>query len=120
MSAVQLFELASSQASWLSARQTAVANNIANANTPGYAAMDVEPFAKVLDSTIALDATTPGHFGGDVFEASLKSAVRENTDNPEVKLEEELVKSGEVTHAFELNTAIVKAFHRMMMMTVKS
>ena len=37
-----------------------------------------------------------------------------------VVLENELMKAGEVRRAFELNTAIVKAFHRMMMMSVKS
>ncbi|TIX64762.1 MAG: hypothetical protein E5V30_28550 [Mesorhizobium sp.] len=32
----------------------------------------------------------------------------------------ELMKAGEVRRSFELNTAIVKAFHSMMMMAVKS
>jgi flagellar basal-body rod protein FlgB len=30
------------------------------------------------------------------------------------------VRAGEVKRAFELNTAIVKAFHRMIMMTTRS
>ena len=48
MGPVQLFELASQQAHWLSARQVAVAENIANANTPGYKAADVPPFESRL------------------------------------------------------------------------
>jgi flagellar basal-body rod protein FlgB len=44
MSVIHLFDLASQQARWLSARHIAVASNIANANTPGYKAADVPPF----------------------------------------------------------------------------
>ncbi|EJF88599.1 hypothetical protein ME3_01057 [Bartonella melophagi K-2C] len=36
-----------------------------------------------------------------------------------VDLEEEMRKGGEVNREMFLNTAIVKAFHRMMMVTVK-
>jgi len=42
---VFLASLASSQASWLAARQTTIASNVANANTPGYQVRDVTPFA---------------------------------------------------------------------------
>ncbi len=34
---------------WLVVRQSTVAQNIANANTPGYKAVDVEPFEAALD-----------------------------------------------------------------------
>jgi Flagella basal body rod protein len=44
MGPIHLFDLASQQARWLSARQIAVAENIGNANTPGYKAKDVPPF----------------------------------------------------------------------------
>jgi flagellar basal-body rod protein FlgB len=37
-----------------------------------------------------------------------------------VVVENELMKAGEVRRSFELNTAIVKAFHSMMMMAVKT
>ena len=42
MNPIQLFELASRQAEWLSVRQQVVATNIANANTPGYSRQSVE------------------------------------------------------------------------------
>lgn len=126
MQPVNLFDLASQQAQWLSVRQAAVAGNIANVNTPGYRAVDVEPFEKVLDkSSVAMSATQSGHFGGTATQASF--SVREQTadvsalpsDNS-VVLEDELMKSGEISRNFELNTAIVKAFHRMMMMSVRA
>ena len=54
MEPVNLFDLATRQSQWLAVRQSAIASNIANANTPGYTANDVEPFEKVLDRTAVL------------------------------------------------------------------
>ena len=68
MEPVSLFDLAAKQAQWLSVRQSAIAGNIANANTPGYTANDVEPFEKVLDRTaVSLQATAgrPSRQRGD-------------------------------------------------------
>lgn len=124
MGVSEIFSLAAQQAKWLSVRQTAVANNIANANTPGYGAVDVEPFSKVLDDRLIVQAATHNaHFGGASSAAALNVVERDGLkfggNAPAVKVEEELVKSGEVSHAYNLNTAIVKAFHRMILMTAK-
>lgn len=125
METVNLFALATEQSRWLAARQAAVAGNVANANTPGYTTMDVEPFEKVLDrSAVTLAKTTSGHFGGIGGDNGL--AIRRQDDDPSllpsknsVVLEQEMLKAGEVRRQFELNTAIVKAFHRMMMLSSK-
>ncbi|WP_173934788.1 flagellar basal body rod protein FlgB [Chelativorans sp. Marseille-P2723] len=124
MEAVNLFDLAAHQARWLSVRQAAVAGNIANINTPAYKAVDVEPFEKVLDgSRVAMKATHGQHQHHGVTPASF---LLDRSEDPKmlpsensVVLEDELVKAGEVRRAFELNTAIVKAFHRMIMMTAR-
>lgn len=126
MQPVNLFDLAAQQARWLSVRQSAVAGNIANANTPGYRTVEVEPFERVLDDTrVALRTTNPGHLTtgatGDSFalhRAETNSALRPPENS--VVLEDELVKQGEIRRGFELNTAIVKAFHNMLMMTTRS
>lgn len=125
MDPVNLFDLAAQQARWLSVRQNAIAGNVANANTPGYRTHDVEPFERVLDRTrVAMTATQSGHLTGGATAAGLsvkpeepKNAVLPS-DNT-VALEDELMKAGEVRRAFELNTAIVKAFHRMIMQSSK-
>jgi len=124
MEPVNLFDLATQQARWLSVRQAAVAGNIANINTPGYKAADVEPFEKVLDNTrVAVQATHPQHQKTGVTPASFALNEREDPQmlpsENSVVLEDELAKAGEVRRAFELNTAIVKAFHRMIMMTTR-
>ncbi|MBN9071597.1 MAG: flagellar basal body rod protein FlgB [Rhizobiales bacterium] len=125
MDAVNLFDLASQQSRWLAVRQTAVAGNIANANTPGYGTADVEPFARVLDkSSVTLASTDPRHLVGNAAADGFK-VTHEDTRNAllpsknTVVLENELMKSGEIRRGFELNTAIVKAFHRMAMTAIK-
>jgi len=126
MQPVNLFALASQQARWLSVRQTAVSSNIANANTPGYGVVDVEPFEAVLNKTrVAVQATHPKHIAVGATADAL--AVRQVDDSKPlmpsgntVVMEQELMKSGEVRRSMEMNTAIVKAFHRMLMMTTRS
>ncbi len=126
MQPVSLFDLAAQQARWLSVRQSAVAGNIANVNTPGYRAADVEPFEKVLNSTsVSMKATDPRHISAGVGGTHI--AVRREEDGAttmpsenSVALETEMMKAGEVRRAFELNTAIVKAFHRMTLMSMKT
>lgn len=124
MDPVNLFGLASKQSQWLSVRQSSVAGNIANANTPGYVATDVEPFEKVLDrSPMRMSATQSGHLGG-ITQAAYVAKPQEYTgalmpSKNTVVLENELLKAGEIRRSFELNTAIVKAFHAMMISAVK-
>lgn len=125
MEPVSLFDLAAQQSRWLAVRQSAVASNVANVNTPDYVAVDVEPFEKVLDKTgVRMAATQAAHLTGQGNESGF--AVSEQDDpsilpsGNSVVLENELLKAGDIRRQFELNTAIVKAFHRMLMLTSKS
>ena len=124
MDAVNLFKLASTQAKWLSLRQTTVANNIANANSQGYRAVNVEPFeAAVSNEAVRLAATDSVHFGNQQDNGGFRVLDEEpaglTTSGKSVSMEDELVKSSEIRHAYEMNTAIVSAFHRMILMTAK-
>jgi flagellar basal-body rod protein FlgB len=122
---VNLFQLATKQSQWLSVRQSAIAGNIANVNTPGFHALEVEPFDKVLDGTrVAIKATQVSHLSGDAGPEAI--SIREKADGPavlpsknNVVLENELMDAGEVRRAFELNAGIVKAFNRMTMLVSK-
>lgn len=125
MQPIQLFQLASSQAHWLSVRQSVVSGNIANANTPGYVAMDVEPFETVLESVGSrMAATHPMHFSEDGASSGVRPGqtgadVSISPSGNSVSLEQELMNAGEVRRAYELNTGLVKSFHRMMLLTVR-
>jgi flagellar basal-body rod protein FlgB len=108
MQPIQLFELASKQADWLSVRQSVVAGNLANANTPGFKAKDVTPFQAVLETT-----------GMRVIETKPTEEIGVQESGNTVGIAEELMKEGQVKRDFELNAGLVKAFHRMMLMTVR-
>jgi flagellar basal-body rod protein FlgB len=125
MQPVNLFDLAAQQARWLGVRQSAIAGNVANVNTPEYRAIDVESFERVLDQTrVAMMTTHASHLSSASGQDGFALRVADESFGLKaagegVVLEEELMKAGEVRRAFELNTAIVKAFHRMFMSTVR-
>jgi flagellar basal-body rod protein FlgB len=132
MQPIQLFDLASRQANWLSVRQEVVAGNIANANTPKFRAKDVTPFQSLLENqNIGMARTDPAHFSGSEFsdvsgtgdigveEAPLAQEIGVQESGNTVGLEQELTKTGEIQRQYSLNTALVSSFHHMMMMTVK-
>jgi flagellar basal-body rod protein FlgB len=64
---LSLFRLAEQRLDWLDQRQKVLAQNIANADTPGYSPRDLQPFASHL-SHLARAAqparTQPGHLAG--------------------------------------------------------
>lgn len=125
MESIQLFALASRQAEWLSVRQSIVSGNIANANTPGFRAKDVAPFDAVLQNTnMAMAATNPLHITDPstdryVVESEVNEGSAEQLSGNSVELADELMKEGLVKRDYDLNTAIVKSFHKMMLMTVR-
>ncbi len=130
MQPIQLFDLASRQAEWLSIRQEVVAGNIANATTPGFKAKDVTPFSAVLNAaqSTRMARTHPGHLTGGAIDSRIDVSVEEEALNNEigvqesgntVSLSQELSKTGEIKRQYELSTGLVKSFHRMMLMTVK-
>ena len=130
MQPIQLFDLASRQAEWLTIRQEVVAGNIANANTPKFRAKDITPFQSVLDnSDVAMARTNPAHLSGndlsdksdiDIKEAALDQEIGVQESGNTVGLAEELTKSGEIKRQYDLNTSLVSSFNRMILMAVKS
>ena len=125
MEGIHLFDLAERQARWLSVRQQTVASNIANANTPGFKASDVVPFADTLQKTqLTMVATNPSHLtdtpaGVATVELRRDQVQTESYSGNTVSLEQELVKAGDVNRDYSLNTSIVLAFHQMLLAALK-
>lgn len=89
MQPIQLFDLASRQAEWLSVRQQVVAGNIANANTPKFHAKDVTPFEAVLNNqTVGMARTNPAHLSGTEMGSTDKIGVEEASLNQEIGVQE--------------------------------
>jgi flagellar basal-body rod protein FlgB len=125
MEPVHLFNLLSLQRGWLSARQTVVSQNIANANTPGYKTQDISDFAKTLDRAgLQMTTTDPSHqyvapkVGDVAFSKNGESWEVSHSGN-DVSLEAELMKAGEIRGAFSMDTNLMKSFHAMWLSSLK-
>ena len=127
MEPIQLFDLASRKSAWLAARQATLAGNVANANTPGYHAKDVAPFADVLAKTqLELASTDGAHLSLAVTGAAGGTGTSEEVSTfdvaesgNDVGLESQMMKAGEVNRDYALTTNIVKSFHNMLMASLK-
>jgi flagellar basal-body rod protein FlgB len=125
LSNIYLFEVASQKAQWLSARQTAIASNVANANTPGYRAVDIQPFAAVLDSSpVEMAVTDPAHLSSPQLQAV---ALREVEVEPSegtlsgntVNLEQQMINLGDVNRDYSMSANIRRAFHQFLLSALK-
>jgi flagellar basal-body rod protein FlgB len=127
MSDLSLMSLAVQKAEWLAARQAIVAQNIANANTPGYKSRDLVPFEAVLQTTgFRMVSTHAGHLaangatGGAPALVSSISRAESTANGNNVSLEGEMAKLGETTGQYALTTSIIKSFHKMIMSSLKA
>jgi len=124
MQPLQLFDLAFRQNEWLAQRQSVISANIANANTPGYKAKDVESFEDVMRRSVSMTTTNPEHIASS---DDGKVPAYENDPNRaevlvsgnDVSLEGEFLKSGEVMRSYSLNSQILKTFSSMLQSVTK-
>ena len=102
---IGLFRLAERRLAWVDQRQALLAQNVANANTPGYQPRDVAPFAAALaQQGAALSRTDPRHLAGNATQAGavrVASSGRAPNGNA-VSLEEQLGKVADTASTQEL------------------
>jgi len=116
---LEVFRMAHAMARHAGTRQAAVARNIANADTPGYAARDVPPFADMLRDAragrdgFALRATRPGHLGragaGFVPEAAPLRDLPADPNGNTVSLETEMLRAVEIGRQHQRAVTIYKS-----------
>ncbi len=102
---IGLFQLAERRLAWAGERQTVLAQNVANANTPGYQPRDIAPFAAVLGAVSpGLAVTDPGHMQPTAGTAGMAhSRPRERApDGNAVSLEDQLMKVADTSSTQEL------------------
>lgn len=111
-----LFSAMSKRMAWLGQRHQVLAQNIANADTPGYAAQDLkEPQFGVLlrgaGGRLTMVTTAAGHLGGAT---SAKPAVEKSADSERktsgnsVVLEEQMMKVSKTAMDFQLATNLYR------------
>lgn len=111
---IDVFALAEKRLEWTGQRQAVLAQNIANANTPGYVAREVKPFNEVLAAQA--QQTAVGRFG--TAAASPKSvadlSVTERSMNGNaVVLDEQLEKVAETDNSSQLAINLYKKYQSM-------
>jgi flagellar basal-body rod protein FlgB len=92
---IDVFALADRKLAWLDARQKQLAENIANADTPGYKPRDVQSFSAMLDRMDVTPArTSPLHLAAFRTAIDGSAVVRSETapDGNAVSLEKEMTK----------------------------
>lgn len=105
-----VFSLAERRMAWTGQRQAVLAQNIANANTPGYTARDVKPFKDVLaaQERAATRATPAG-----ARPAADRTASEASLDGNTVVLDEQLEKVAETDGAHQLAMTLYRKYAGM-------
>jgi flagellar basal-body rod protein FlgB len=98
---IPLFNMLKSKMSYVNARQQAIAQNVANADTPGFTPQDLKPFsftAMADAATVQMTVNQPGQIGtaGAIKTAALKPVDMPDTeariDGNQVVLEDQMNK----------------------------
>jgi flagellar basal-body rod protein FlgB len=109
---LELTVMAQAMSARAGARLGIIARNIANADTPGYKAMDLPGFAETYaESAGSLRATRAGHLGGSVagFDPDVRRSNSAGAPNGNsVSLEQEMVKAAAVRQDHEMALAIYR------------
>ncbi len=109
---------------WLSQRQSVLAQNVANADSPNYVGSDLKPFTfreeiGKVQARIPVSVTSENHIEGprnanDAFESNeLRKRYETSPDGNGVNLEEQLIKVGETQMDHELVTQLYAKYHNM-------
>ncbi len=116
---IGLFDLAEKRLVWTAQRQSVLAANIANANTPGFQARDVQSFTSLLSGTGSIEPamTQPGHMSGTV-PSGLGSLTKDppqarSINGNSVALDQQLTKVADTETTQSLVTTIWKKYMGM-------
>ncbi|MEL6365336.1 MAG: hypothetical protein AAFR11_10920 [Pseudomonadota bacterium] len=109
-----LLKNASELSHYAVARHRVVGENIANADTPGFRARDLEPFSVEKPSEPAMRATRVGHIASASADAGRYSIVTADggdvlsPNGNSVSLEEQMLLAGDARRQHSLATSIYK------------
>jgi len=111
--------LAARRLNWLDRRQSVLAQNVANADTPGYRPHDLSPFQRELagQTRLALARTQSGHGAGGPASAlgarTERSAAEVAPDGNAVSLDREALRIAETDTAHQLAMTVHRSFMGM-------
>lgn len=112
---LNVFKTAYAMATHAGQRQSVIARNMANADTPGYQPRDIETFQIAFENSrreVAMTATRAGHLNGAAAAqpwAEFDAAPSGDPNGNGVSLEEEMLKAVEVKRQHDRALAIYKS-----------
>jgi len=121
---IGLFDLAEKRLGWTAQRQSVLASNIANANTPAFQARDVQTFESVLSGRGSMEParTQPGHMAGTtptgLASLTTDSSGTRALDGNGVSLDQQLTKVADTETTQAMVTTIWKKYVGMFSMAL--
>lgn len=113
---LEIFRMAHGLATHAGARQSVIARNVANADTPGYRAQDIADFAETYRKTgedMHLRATRAGHLSaqpGLPFAPEIRATAAPGEPNGNtVSLEDQMLKAAEAKSKHDLALAVYRS-----------
>ena len=114
---VELFKLMQARLSWTQQRQTVLAENIANTDTPGYQPRDVPAFQAQLTQQQLVLATTDANHIAPPRDGPLRpvthAAGERSVDGNAVSLETEMTKVADTETAQQITTQLYSSYMGM-------
>ncbi|HEY4135731.1 MAG TPA: flagellar basal body rod protein FlgB [Alphaproteobacteria bacterium] len=114
---IPLFSVMNRRMNWLGQRQEILAQNIANADTPGYVGVDLKPenFSDVLrdaSAPLQMASTAAGHIGGVNADGKPRTEKRPDPEKllsgNAVTLEDQSMKIAQTAMDFQLTTNLYR------------
>ena len=110
---IEMMRMARAMGQHASQRHVTVARNIANADTPGFKAQDLQPFADSYRAAAEpLRVSNPRHMAMPDWAPVTRHTVAETGVSPNgnsVSLEEEMLKAAEVKRGHDLSLGIYRS-----------
>lgn len=122
---IDLLRMAGALAENAAARQNAISRNIANANTPGYKAVGVTPFAQSYKASddFTMRRTLPGHLSDADGPATLTPTPRktpgaQSPNGNTVSLEAEMVRAADAKHQNDMAVSVYRSATNILRITL--
>lgn len=118
---LEITRMAQSLAAHSGARLGVIAQNVANADTPGYRASDLPDFASVYQGGESMRVTRPGHLGAmgrQTPDPVLRADSGDAPNGNSVSLETEMMKGVEARQTHDMALSVYKSVSEMMRMSL--
>lgn len=118
-----VFQMATALARHASTRHRVISENVANADTPGFRARDVEAFSHRVNQAFTPRATRPGHIGAIQTNFRSPDSIIDRTTSPSlngnsVSLEAEMIKAAETRGQHAMAQAIYRKAHELLRLSI--